>query len=451
MSFQFFFCGNCSKENDDDSYLLIGFESEKELNKLLYTNSNLLSSSDNNNSTNHLEIIEYPYKSNNNKENINKENDSIKQMYYQIETNNIKKEKNFEDFDDDLLDIKPPKLFIEPYNNKADNNQLFEIEPKCKKEINKLVKKENSFNINPKEHIKMNSNNSESLINNDNSIMNNKTLLTNYYNISNNNTKFQNNLDQFIKEKNQQKERKISEINNLTINKEINHSLIGIKVNYQCLDTNNFYMCSNDKKSVEISNSKNKEVNTNNKSQKYEEIVEKKKNPFFQKRIKSKGKDRDKMHFSKFDFLKPKKAKSNDNVNIGKTINVGLEKHNKSIKLNQNEFKNQNIKKKKKLTFNSISKFDNKLSIIIKNAQDNLNKFFYTKEKNLIHRSNNFLLKNILHKKINNKNIFNSFQYPNHKNNKSYCSTIANQTCIFSTKTYVNPFIKSYEYKEKKI
>ena len=37
MSFQFFFCGNCSKENDDDSYLLIGFESEKELNKLLYT------------------------------------------------------------------------------------------------------------------------------------------------------------------------------------------------------------------------------------------------------------------------------------------------------------------------------------------------------------------------------------------------------------------------------
>ena len=98
------------------------------------------------------------------KENINKENDSIKQMYYQIETNNIKKEKNFEDFDDYLLDIKPPKLFIEPYNNKADNNQLFEIEPKCKKEINKLVKKENSFNINPKEHIKMNSNNSESLI-----------------------------------------------------------------------------------------------------------------------------------------------------------------------------------------------------------------------------------------------------------------------------------------------
>ena len=252
MSFQFFFCGNCSKENDDDSYLLIGFESEKELNKLLYTNSNLLSSSDNNNSTNHLEIIEYPYKSNNNKENINKENDSIKQMYYQIETNNIKKEKNFEDLDDDLLDIKPPKLFIEPYNNKADNNQLFEIEPKCKKEINKLVKKENSFNINPKEHIKMNSNNSESLINNDNSIMNNKTLLTNYYNISNNNTKFQNNLDQFIKEKNQQKERKISEINNLTINKEINHSQIGIKVNYQCPDTNNFYMCSNDKKSVEI-------------------------------------------------------------------------------------------------------------------------------------------------------------------------------------------------------
>ena len=45
-------------------------------------------------------------------------------------------------------------------------------------------------------------------------------------------------------------------------------------------------------------------------------------------------------------------------------------------------------KKKKKLTNNSISKFDNKFSIIIKNAQDNLNKFFYTKEKNLIHRSN---------------------------------------------------------------
>ena len=63
----------------------------------------------------------------------------MKQIYYQIETNNIKKEKNFEDFDDDLLDIKPPKLFIESYNNKADNNQLFEIEPKCKNEINILL------------------------------------------------------------------------------------------------------------------------------------------------------------------------------------------------------------------------------------------------------------------------------------------------------------------------
>ena len=109
------------------------------------------------------------------------------------------------------------------------------------------------------------------------------------------------------------------------------------------------------------------------------------------------------------------------------------------------------MKKKKKLTFNSLSNFNTRFDLKAKKTSDDVSAFFNQTENHKFKKSNNFLLESLINKKINarNKNIFKSYLENRKKLNKSHIYRAANQTNIFSTKSYTNPFIEVYDYKKK--
>ena len=126
-------------------------------------------------------------------------------------------------------------------------------------------------------------------------------------------------------------------------------------------------------------------------------------------------------------------------------------KFEKKNKMKNNNDKKQIIEKKKKLTFNSISNFSNRFNLKSKKTSDDVSAFFNQTENYKFTKSNNFLLESIINKKINarNKNIFKSYFENRKKVNKSYIYRAANQTNIFSTKSYTNPFLEVFDYKKK--
>ena len=132
MNFKHFICNNCENEELDDNFLLFSSKNPPFLPKTNKTDINIksmLSSSDNNNSTNNLEIIEYPYDYHANESNI----DNDPEMFTPPKKSNIANKKNkYDDFDNFLDKIKPPKLQNEgKKNNKHDDIDDFsdEIKP----------------------------------------------------------------------------------------------------------------------------------------------------------------------------------------------------------------------------------------------------------------------------------------------------------------------------------
>ena len=452
MNFPVLICSNCDKDIIEDSFLL-GLKNEKELKK---NNQDEVSYTDNNYSTNnYLEIIDYPYSLNNNQIESNVENDMSEQIYFPVKTEEKKIKRNFDDFDDDLLDFKPPKLFTKV--NKEKTEEKKEIEPVLKTEPEelkeKILKNETNNYINNEQNtdIKMYSNKSESLINNDNSIMNNKLLLTNYYKNSSGNYVIK---DEFNKIENNNKvsiTRNLTDIND-TLNKNnnnINNKIIGLKVDYPCPDTDSFYYKSNTKSSLNTIEVKKKQENINKTSQKKKENEKKSEKKLFSSKIKKNKKEKNNTKkFIEFNLKKPKiKAQSSFNVNIDK-IKSKFEKKNR---IKDNDIKNRLIEKKKKLTFNSLSNFSNRFNLKTKKTRDDVTAFFNQTENYKFPKSNNILLENIINKKINarNKNIFKSYFENRKKVNKSYIYRAANQTNIFSTKSYTNPFLEVFDYKKK--
>ena len=447
MSFPFLICINCEKEKDDDSFLLLGLKDEKNLNKnnLEISNSDI---NQNVSTNNFLEIIDYPYSLNNNQIENNNDNNIPEQVYIPIKTENIKRNK-IDDFDDDLLDIKPPKLFKAPckdINNNNKDNKLTYLDKK-----DDIIPTENNNNVGNEVHsfLKLNSNNSESYINNDNSIMNNKILLTNYY------KNFQNNHNQQNENSNIEKDKKeIDTNNNINTNNTNINKFTGLKVDYPYPDTHGFFLKSNEKTLLTNIPANNNVLNSNTKNSKNgEKRVEKK---LFLKKIKNKvsgQKNKDKNYFFPSDFKKPKnKAKSNYNVNIDK-IKDNLNKEKKNTKIKDIELKNQLFKKKKKLTFNSLGNFNNKFDLKFRTSNDDINMIFNQTEINKCHNSNNIYLENIINKKFNarNKSLF-KFYFEKRKITNTSCITrMANQTKFYSSKSYTNPFIKPYDFKKNNI
>ena len=449
MSFPLLICTNCEKQKEeDDDFLLLGLKNEKGITKNNFSNSNALSFSDNNNNStnNNLEIIEYPYSSENNQVEENN-NDKIEEHVYQpVKTDFVKVKKQSLDYDDDLLDIKPPKLFTEPNKDETNEAPHLKTEPTNKFE-NNLYKDNNfsNFKHETNNHVKMYSNtNSESLINNDNSIMNNKILLTNYYINLQNNKNLPENLDKIQKEEKKEVINDINNINNITNN---NNKIIGVKVDYPCPDTNSFYINNNNEKTslknnIEESNKKNQKIEEN-------QINEKK---LFLEKMKQKGVSKNyiKTSFNKLNKAKPKikGKKSNFTANID-IININLEKKKKK---NSNINDDNIIKTRKKLTFSSLSNFNNRFNLRSKHSNDNLSSFFNQTENFQFQNTNNFLLKNILNKKINERKqiISKTFLEKRKIDNTISISRISYQRAINSSNPSTNPFLKTYQPKKKK-
>ena len=208
------------------------------------------------------------------------------------------------------------------------------------------------------------------------------------------------------------------------------------------------YFLSNTKQSINILEAEKKQENTNKTIHKENEKKEEKK--LFLKKINKIHKDKDNKtkKIIEFNLTKPKtKTLSTYNSNIYK-LKSKFEKKNK---MKNNNDKKQIIEKKKKLTFNSISNFSNRFNLKSKKTSDDVSAFFNQTENYKFTKSNNFLLESIINKKINarNKNIFKSYFENRKKVNKSYIYRAANQTNIFSTKSYTNPFLEVFDYKKK--
>ena len=442
MSFPLLICSNCEKDVNNDSFLLLRYNNEKELKEVSFT--------DNNNSTNnYLEIIDYPYSLNNNQLESNNENDLSEQIYYPAKTEEKKLKRKFDDFDDDLLDIKPPKLFTKVNKDKIEEkkevSQPIKTEPEEPKDKILKIEVNNYFSNELNNDKKMYSNKSESLINNDNSIMNNKLLLTNYYKNYTVNCEIPDDVNKIKKNDKESISRNFTDINN---NNNSNNKIIGLKVDYPRPDTDSLYFLSNTKQSINILEAEKKQENTNKTIHKENEKKEEKK--LFLKKINKIHKDKDNKTKKIFEFnlTKPKtKTLSTYNSNIYK-LKSKFEKKNK---MKNNNDKKQIIEKKKKLTFNSISNFSNRFNLKSKKTSDDVSAFFNQTENHKFTKSNNFLLESIINKKINarNKNIFKSYFENRNIVNKSYIYRAANQTNIFSTKSYTNPFLEVFDYKKK--
>ena len=455
MSFPLLLCTNCQKQKeDDDDFLLSGLKNQKGFLKNNFSNSNGFSFSDNNNSTNNLEIIEYPYSSEINQTEGNNNDKISEQVYQPVKTDFVKVKKQNLDYDDDLLDIKPPKLFIETNKNEInDINEIPHLKTEPTNKVENNLYKDNNFDIirhDVNAHLKMSSNNSESLINNDNSIMNNKILLNNYYLNSQNNKNLQ---DNFQKIQNVHKKVGTDDLNNInnTANNN-NNKIIGVKVDYPCPDTNSFYLNNNTNEKTSLKNKDTEEVSNKKKSIIAESEINEKK--LFLEKMKKNvlSKNYIKKSFNKIDKIKPKikGKKSNINVNIDiLNINFQKKKKNSNIKNNNN---NNNITIKKKLTFNTLSNFNSRFKLKVKHSNDEISTFFNQTENFQLQKTNNFLLKNILNKKINDKkqNLFKSFLERRKIGKISSIPRVANQTTINTSNTFTNPFIKIYQPQKKK-
>ena len=155
MNFKHFICNNCENEDLDEKFLLFNSKNPPILSKTNKTDINvksMLSVSDNNNSTDNLEIIEYPYDYHANESNINYD----PEMFTPPKKSNIANKKNKYDDSDDFLDkIKPPKLHNEgKKNNKHDNFDDFFDKIKPPKLLNegKQNNKENNNDKDKKEN-----------------------------------------------------------------------------------------------------------------------------------------------------------------------------------------------------------------------------------------------------------------------------------------------------------
>ena len=158
-----------------------------------------------------------------------------------------------------------------------------------------------------------------------------------------------------------------------------------------------------------------------------------------------------KKSFNKIDKIKPKikGKKSNINVNID-ILNINFQKKKKNSNIKNNN--NNNITIKKKLTFNTLSNFNSRFKLKVKHSNDEISTFFNQTENFQLQKTNNFLLKNILNKKINDKkqNLFKSFLERRKIGKISSISRVANQTTINTSNTFTNPFIKIYQPQKKK-
>ena len=364
MNLRLFICSTCENKDDEEMFL---YFNNKNLNNNNIKKSNL-SSSDNNNSTNnYLEVIEYPYSNTSNNNSI--EHYIPEPLPVPIQTSVLNK-KIFNDYDNFLDILKPPKLFTEGHK---ENKETAE---KTEKNIFEETKEKK-----------------ESIMNEDE---NNKNILVNdSYNINNENSFLQTNNDEFILNKyykdsnevlnnNETNNEKTIKNDNNDRNCNINHfklsgNINGLKVDYPCPDTDSFFIKScNDELNINI---QDKETNNNKITKKIENNKDiKKSNLSTLKKVKNtkdKYKDKNKKNknknsLNKIEIKNPKNIKNNNNSEKlidNKKIFLKYQKNKQTIRNNSNLETNKYNKKK----------INNTYGVLTQNIKSNIKKDKYQK------------------------------------------------------------------------
>ena len=484
MNFSNLVCNNCENEKED-SFLFFEEKESKELIKNKNTNINiksLLSSSDNNNSTNNiLEIIEYPYIYNCNDneddnceptpgidegENFKKNDNNINEPQYrepQYKEPQYKepqyKEPQYKEPQYREPQYREPQyrepLYKEPqYKEPQYKEKIVYEEPKiynqCIENNNKMARNKEENNVSHNNI--QNSKESSSLINAEDTVLQNKVLLTDYYSNMNNkilnteSTHENNILNTSVDKK--------EDINSNTI-----QNIYEIKVEYPNPDSN----IVNQKKNINFI----KEVkNSTHRKEEIESIkaIKVKRKTFNDKKIIKKTiNNRNRAN-------KDKKVNLNTNSIVMNAKNKNFKYCKKNINLNKN--KNKDIRKKllnvntekiivrKKLTERKLSSRTNELIFSYNNidkssfSTNNLKK----SEQSLINLSKNrvrYLSHTYFGKLLlNNSTNRNTLSNLKEKKMNSNLNSSENLKCsslysLNSSKTYINPFAQLYDRKKR--
>ena len=503
MNFKHFICNNCENEDLDEKFLLFNSKNPPILSKTNKTDINvksMLSVSDNNNSTDNLEIIEYPYDYHANESNINYD----PEMFTPPKKSNIANKKNKYDDSDDFLDkIKPPKLHNEgKKNNKENNNDKdkkenedldkakmnISIEIKDKVKNENIINNKNNTNIydnnNNSNNIinnkgKKQSKNSSSLIDNEDNLEKNKVLLNNYYSNSP-----RNNINDKIvvekKEKNNNEAIIVKE-NKKGINEDNNsiniYNASGMKIDYPHPDTNNFLLKS-------IDNIKQSNIINKKPCLKYEKNGVKNNNKNNHIKSNKKLTKSEIKNGNNNNHIKNNKKLTKNNTNIKNTKNKNnilgtINKNNTDFQIYMNNQKNKNMnnnsnskklilkiklsnKKLKIKKKESLKKLKNNISNLIKEKNeylwlktetDNKNRLINLTKKRSRYLSNSFFNDSLRFKMNFGKrnNFSNLTEKIRPKINTFKKRRPKNESIIYSYSTYTNPFVnQNYNYNKRK-
>ena len=458
MNFKHLVCGDCQKEDLNDSFLMIGLKNSN----LIYKNNtdlnikSIISTSDNNNSIdNNLEIIEYPYSNINTTNNIGFIPQSLPGPLQSKMFNKIA----YNEYDNLFGKIKPPNLYNEE-NKGLQRLKKNKINHKIKNIINnsKNINNVNNFEREPS------FNNNSLIINNEDSLKNNKAFLTNY-NLINNRNNNKNEKDIITKNHNS-----VIEQNKNNHNNKFNNNINRIKVGFPCPDTDSFLGKKNKNNSLLM------KIQDNAIAGKY--LLNDVQNISQNIKTSNNSKNIIKKHFNCINFKKINNnvilnTKNNTEVYIDNNYKMNNNICNKLFKRNERNNNKNNLIKikrndkllkiKKKLNSKNKSNPNNKLVYSLKKLDNNLNNEYIglKTENNLIGLSkakprylSNAFISNLLLGKTNlrNRNILSNYilKKKKEKSNKTKVYRPNNQNTIYTSKTYMNnPFIIKFQTKKK--
>ena len=415
MNFKYLICNNCDPEEEVRSFLLVDQKNnmyglyKKNINKTDVNIKSIVSSSDNNNSTNNLEIIEYPYSFGN-----NNDNNYNSFPHDTLIKSNFDKSQKYNAYNHLIKKIEPPKLLADQEKKPITTNNENYPDSKFTPE-------------------------SSSLINNEDSVLNHKAFISNY-NSNCHSVRTDKNKNKDILDKIEKNTKNNKDSNNINLSKMKNKKINNIKIKYPSPESSKIFCINED---INL-NFQEKKIDSN-KSQKelsFKSEIKKKVYNTAENTLKSNT-----------SFPKIKKVK-NKNIAIKYNIkNSQIAINDKNIKLVKYNNKKENIKKKLK---NSTDKKKNKKHFL---SMKPIFKAIYNKNITRLVPENNIYnclttsKKKYICKPVNNlkmcksnsknrKTISNSkrFLYLNNSNNSQQLPKYKNRINNCLSNSYINPF-----------
>ena len=415
MNFKNFICNNCNPEEEGNNFLFVDSKNnmyglyKKNINKADTNMKSIISSSDNNNSTNNLEIIEYPYSFR-----TNNDNNYNSVPHATLVKSNIEKSQKYNTYNHLIKKIEPPKLLAEHEKKSTTNNNENIPDSKYTPE-------------------------SSSLINNEDSVLNHKEFINNY-NSNCHTVRTNKTANERILDKNEKNTKNNKDNNNIILSKMINKKINDIKIEYPSPESSKIF-CINEDINLNFQEKKI-DLNNSQKELSFKSEIKKKNYNTAENTLKSNT------SFPKIKKIKNKNINiKNNSQNSQATIN---EKDRKFVKYSN---KKVNIKKKMK---NSTEKIKNKNHFL---SMRPIFKTIYNKNITRLNTDNNIYncltaskkkyiskpVHSLIMCKSSSKNrttITNTkrFLYSNESNNSQLLSKYKNRINNCLSNSYINPF-----------